>query len=140
VLCIPGRGPLDALATTILLQLLGKHGFSARSVQHEAASRASIDSLQAGDVGIVCILYLQIDGIPSHLRYLVKRIRAHLPHVSIVVGLWAREDTDKWSAELQSAMGAECYATSLQDVLAACRRMDSAQRAERDEVTVAEGC
>ena len=139
VLCIPGRGPLDALATTILLQLLGKHGFSARAVQHEAASRASIDSLQAGDVGIVCILYLQIDGIPSHLRYLVKRIRARLPNVSIVVGLWAQEDTDKWSAELQSAMGAECYATSLRDMLAACRKMDLATRAERNEVTVDEG-
>jgi hypothetical protein len=139
VLCIPGRGPLDALATTILLQLLAKHGFPARSVQHEAASRASIDSLQAGDVGIVCILYLQIDGIPSHLRYLVKRIRVRLPNVSIVVGLWAQEDTDKWSAELQSAMGAECYATSLQDMLAACRKMDLATRAERNEVTVDEG-
>ncbi|KAA1013734.1 AI-2E family transporter [Paraburkholderia panacisoli] len=140
VLCIPGRGPLDSLATTILLQLLGKHGFAARSVQHEAASRASIDSLEADDVGIVCIFYLQIDGIPSHLRYLVRRVRARLPHVSIVVGLWAQEDTDKWSAELQSAMGAECYATSLQDVLAACRRMDSVKRAERSEVTVVEGC
>ena len=140
VLCIPGRGPLDSLATTILLQLLGKHGFAARSVQHEAASRASIDSLEADDVGIVCIFYLQIDGIPSHLRYLVRRVRARLPHVSIVVGLWAQEDTDKWSAELQSAMGAECYATSLQDVLAACRRMDSVKRAERNEVTVVEGC
>ncbi|MFL9962309.1 AI-2E family transporter [Paraburkholderia sediminicola] len=140
VLCIPGRGPLDSLATTILLQLLGKHGFAARSVQHEAASRASIDSLEADDVGIVCIFYLQIDGIPSHLRYLVRRIRARLPHVSIVVGLWAQEDTDKWSADLQSAMGAECYATSLQDVLAACRRMDSVKSAERTEATMVEGC
>ncbi|MFM0146266.1 AI-2E family transporter [Paraburkholderia sp. RL18-085-BIA-A] len=138
VLCIPGRGALDPLATTILLQLLGKHGFAARSVPHEAASRASIDSLEADDVGIVCIFYLQIDGIPSHLRYLVRRIRARLPKVSIVVGLWAQEDTDKWSAELQSAMGAECYATSLQEVLAACRRMDSVKKAERNEVAVVE--
>ncbi|MFM0172980.1 AI-2E family transporter [Paraburkholderia sediminicola] len=132
VLCIPGRGPLDALAITILLQLLGKHGFTSRALPHEAASRASIDQLDADDVGIVCILYLQIDGIPSHLRYLVRRIRARLPKVSIVVGLWVAEDTEKWSADLQSAMGAECYATSLQEILAACRRVETA-RAQTEE-------
>jgi hypothetical protein len=136
VLCIPGRGPLDSLATTILLQLLGKHGFAARSLPHEAASRASIDSLDADDVGIVCIFYLQIDGIPSHLRYMVRRIRARLPKVSIVVGLWEQEDTDKWSADLQSAMGAECYATSLQEVLAACRRIDAAHDAQEELAAV----
>jgi predicted PurR-regulated permease PerM len=138
VLCIPGRGPLDSLATTILLQLLGKHGFAARSLPHEAASRASIDTLDADDVGIVCIFYLQIDGIPSHLRYLVRRIRARLPKASIVVGLWAAEDTEKWSADLQSAIGAASYATSLQEVLAACRRIDAAKVVE-EEVVMADG-
>jgi predicted PurR-regulated permease PerM len=136
VLCIPGRGPLDALATTILLQLLGKHGFTSRALPHEAASRAAIDQLDADDVGIVCILYLQIDGIPSHLRYLVRRIRARLPNVSIVVGLWAAEDTDKWSADLQSAMGAECYASTLQEILAACRRVDAAKSRTEEELPI----
>ena len=131
VLCIPGRGPLDPLATTILLQLLDKHGFVSRALPHEAASRASIETLDAEDVGIVCILYLQIDGIPSHLRYLVRRIRARLPNVSIVVGLWAAEDTEKWSIDLQSAMGAECYASSMQEMLAACRRIEAAKRDQR---------
>ncbi|MFM0340062.1 AI-2E family transporter [Paraburkholderia fungorum] len=125
VLCIPGRGPLDPLATTILLQLLGKHGFAGRALPHEAASRASIESLDADDVRIVCILYLQIDGIPSHLRYLVRRIRARLPHASIVVGLWLAEETDKWSVDLQSAIGAGCYATSLREVIAACRAVEA---------------
>jgi predicted PurR-regulated permease PerM len=134
VLCLPGRGPLDPLATTLLLQLLDKHGFSSRTLPHEAASRASIDSLDADDVAIVCILYLQIEGIPSHLRYLVRRIRARLPKVSIVVGLWAQDDTDKWSADLQTAMGAECYASSLREVLAACRQIDSTQAANNEQL------
>jgi predicted PurR-regulated permease PerM len=140
VLCIPGRGPLDALATTILLQLLGKHGFTSRAVPHEAASRASIESLDADDVGVVCILYLQIDGIPSHLRYLVRRIRARLPNVSIVVGLWVAEDTEKWSADLQSAMGAECYAASLQEILAACRRVEAARTRTEEELPLVVAC
>ncbi|WP_454873669.1 AI-2E family transporter [Paraburkholderia xenovorans] len=136
VLCIPGRGPLDPLATTILLQLLGKHGFTSRALPHEAASRASIDSLDADDVGIVCILYLQIDGIPSHLRYLVRRIHARLPKVSIVVGLWDAQDTEKWSTDLQTALGAECYATSLQEIVAACKRVEAGTTAQAEEAAL----
>lgn len=136
VLCIPGRGPLDALATTILLQLLDKHGFSARSVPHDAASRASIDSLRADDAGIVCIFYLQIDGIPSHLRYMVRRIHARLPHAAIVVGLWTNEDVDAASAELESAMSGACVATSLQEMLARCRFLDSRAAARRDSAPI----
>ncbi|NYH16877.1 hypothetical protein GGD41_004105 [Paraburkholderia bryophila] len=130
VLCLPGRGPLDPLAATILLQLLGKHGFVSRTLPHDAASRAGIDRLEGDDIDIVCLLYLQIDGIPSHLRYLVRRLRMRLPHVHIIVGLWGAQDTDKWSADLQSAMGAECYASSLREVLAACRRIESANEEE----------
>ncbi|MFP3600634.1 AI-2E family transporter [Paraburkholderia sp. SIMBA_053] len=130
VLCIPGRGPLDPLASTILLQLLGKHGFTARALPHEAASRASIEQMDADDVGIVCIVYLRIDGVPSHLRYMVRRIRARLPNASIIVGLWAREDLEKWSVDLQNAMGAECYVTSLQEMLAACRMCASTASGE----------
>ncbi|HEY2020825.1 MAG TPA: AI-2E family transporter, partial [Paraburkholderia sp.] len=89
----------------------------------------SIDGLQADDVSIVCILYLQIDGIPSHLRYLVRRIRARLPNVSVVVGLWTPDDAQQWSSDLQGTMEAECYATSLQEMLAACRRIDAAKAA-----------
>jgi len=125
VLCIPGRGPLDPLATTILLQLLGKHGFISRAVPHEAVSRASIETLDADDVGTICILYLQIEGIPSHLRNLVKRIRARLPNVAIVVGLWTAQDVEKWSDDLQGALGAECHAASLQEMLAACGRIEA---------------
>jgi predicted PurR-regulated permease PerM len=130
VLCIPGRGPLDPVAATILLQLLGKHGFTARALPHEAASRASIEQMDADDVGIVCIVYLRIDGVPSHLRYMVRRIRARLPNASIIVGLWAREDLEKWSVDLQDAMGAECYVTSLQEMLAACRMYTSTTSGE----------
>jgi predicted PurR-regulated permease PerM len=125
VLCVPGRGPLDALATVILLQLLGKHGFAARSVAHEAVSRAAIDSLAADDVGIVCILYLEIDGTPSHLRNLVRRIRTRLPKTSVVIGLWASEETEQWNAGQQGSLEAECAVTSLQQMLSACRRIDA---------------
>ena len=123
VLCIAGRGPLDQLANSLLLQLLGKHGLSCRSLPHEAASRTAIDSLDTSAVTIVCLFYLNIDGIPSHLRYLVRRVRQRLPDAAIVVGLWPQGQPEKWSDDLQNAIGADCYATSLHDMLNACCRI-----------------
>jgi predicted PurR-regulated permease PerM len=132
VLCIAGRGPLDPLATTILVQLLGKHRFDCRALPHEAASRAGIETLDVGDVSIVCIFYLQIDGIPSHLRYMVKRLRQRLPQASIVVGLWPDGDTDHWSADLQAALGADHYANSVRAMVSACLRLSAKPRLADD--------
>ncbi len=120
VLCIAGRGPLDELASTILVQLLGKHAIDCRVVPHEAASRARMHNLDVTAATIVCIFYLNIDGIPSHLRYLVRRVRQRFPDASIVVGLWPIGDTDQWSEALQSAIGADHYATSIRGMVSAC--------------------
>lgn len=120
VLCVAGRGPLDELASSILVQLLGKHDFDCRALPHEAVSRTGIDTLDATGIAAVCIFYLDIDGIPSHLRYLVRRVRQRAPDASIVVGLWPDGDTDNWSENLQSAIGADHYATSIRDMVSAC--------------------
>ncbi|MBV9747933.1 MAG: AI-2E family transporter, partial [Acetobacteraceae bacterium] len=42
VLCVAGRGSLDEAASSMLAQLLGKHGLAARVVPYEAASREGI--------------------------------------------------------------------------------------------------
>ena len=123
VLCIAGRGPLDQLATNVFLQLLGKHALDGRSLPHEAVSRTAIDTLDTSSVTIVCLFYLRIEGIPSHLRYLVKRMRQRLPHAAIIVGLWPQGQPETWSEDLQEAIGADCYATSMRDMLNACCRI-----------------
>ncbi|CAN7314643.1 AI-2E family transporter [Trinickia sp. LjRoot230] len=120
VLCIAGRGPLDESASTILAQLLGKHHCECRVIPNDAVSRARIDSLDITAVTIVCIFYLNIDGIPSHLRYLLRRLRQRLPDASIVVGLWPTGGTDQWSKDLQSAIGADHYVTSVREMVDVC--------------------
>ncbi|EJO59711.1 MULTISPECIES: AI-2E family transporter [Burkholderia cepacia complex] len=120
VLCIAGRGALDELASAILVQLLGKHDLDCRVVNHDAASRVRIDGLDVTAVTIVCIFYLAINGIPSHLRYLLRRVRQRLPDALIVVGLWPAGDTGQWPEDLRSAIGADHYATSVRDMVNAC--------------------
>lgn len=69
---------------------------------------------------MVCIIYVNIEGIPSHLRYLVRRVQQRFPDASIVVGLWPRGDTDQWGEALQSAIGANHYVTSVRSMVDAC--------------------
>ena len=120
VLCIAGRGALDEAASMMLAQLLQKHGLGARVLPHETVSRRAVGQLQAEGVTMVCISYLEIKGSPSHLRYLLRRIRQRLPHVRVLVGLWPADDAILTDATLRGAIGADDYVTSLRDAVNAC--------------------
>ncbi len=126
VMCIAGRGPLDEAASEILAQLLGKQGLGARLVPYELVSRTKIATLDVQGVAMVCISYLEISGSPSHLRYLLRRLRWRLPGVPVLVGLWPAEDTVLKDERLRSAVGADYYTSSLRDAVKAC--LEAAQK------------
>ncbi|MCW8085257.1 AI-2E family transporter [Sabulicella glaciei] len=127
VLCIAGRGPLDEAAAAMLTQLLGKHGLGARLLPHERAGRAAIRSLDTEGVAMVCISYLDISGNPAHLRLLLRRLRARLPKgAPILVGLWPAEDAILTDRQLQIAVGADRYVTTLSDAVETC--LDEARK------------
>jgi predicted PurR-regulated permease PerM len=122
VMCIGGRGPLDEAAAGMLAQLLQKHALSARVVTRDAVSRAGIASFDTQGVAMVCILYLEIAGTPSQLRYLVRRIRWRLPQAPILVGLWPPGDNILGDQARQRSIGADYYVTSLRDAITMCLR------------------
>jgi predicted PurR-regulated permease PerM len=120
VMCIAGRGPLDEAASTLLGQLLRKHGLGARVVPHEAVSRSNILELDVDEVAMVCISYLEISGNPAHLRYLLRRLRQKLPDAPLLVGLWPAEEAVLKDEKLRAALGADHSVTSLREAVAAC--------------------
>ncbi len=121
VLCLAGRGPLDAEAALILAQLLGKHGVGARVLAHEAASRDAVGQLDVAGVAMVCVCYLDLAGVPSHLRYLVRRLRQRLPQgVPILAGLWNAEDDVLADEELRATLGADHAVATLGAAVEAC--------------------
>ncbi|MDB5399877.1 MAG: hypothetical protein QOD93_3049 [Acetobacteraceae bacterium] len=120
VLCIAGRGPLDEAAASMLSQLLHKSGLKARVLQHEAASRMHLGSLDGEGVAMVCLCYLEIGGLPSHLRYLLRRLRQRLPAARLLVGLWPAEQAILTDDRLRAAVGAEVYTSSLREAVEAC--------------------
>jgi hypothetical protein len=120
ILCIAGRGPLDEFASLMLGQLLGKHGLGTRLIPFSAVSRAEIASLNVQGVAMVCIIYLEMTGSPSHLRYLLRRLRARLPEIPTLVGLWLAEDAIRTDDRLQATIGVDHYASSLREAVQSC--------------------
>jgi hypothetical protein len=121
VLCIAGRGPLDEAASAMLAQVLGKHGLGAAVVPHEAVLRDRVNTLDVSGVVMVCISYLEISGNPAHLRYLLRRLRQRLsPGAPILVGLWPAEEAVLKDRQLQKAVGADHYSSSLREAVRVC--------------------
>lgn len=120
VLCLAGRGRLDEAAAAMLAQLLAKHGLGARVVPHAAASRSHLTRLDVSGVAMVCLSYLDIGGNPAHLRHLLRRLRARLPSVPILVGLWPAQDPILHDRDLREAVGADYYVTTLREAVETC--------------------
>jgi predicted PurR-regulated permease PerM len=121
VLCIAGRGMLDEAISTMLAQLLEKRGIATRVVEHAATTRGAIGSLDVGGVTMVCISCLDLSGSPSHLRYLLRRLRRHLPSdVPVLIGVWPGGEAILADERLRAAVGADYHTTSLHDAVEAC--------------------
>jgi predicted PurR-regulated permease PerM len=120
VLCIAGRGPLDEAAASMLSQLLHKNGLRARVLPHAAASRIGVGALEGDGVAMVCLCYLELGGAPSHLRYVLRRLRQRLPAARLLVGLWPAEQAILTDDRLRAAVGADVYASSLREAVEAC--------------------
>jgi hypothetical protein len=120
VLCLAGRGPLDESAAAMLAQLLGKHGLPARVASYQTASREGIASIDVTGVAMICISYLDIAGSPSHLRYLIQRLRRRVQGVPILVGLWPADDKLLTETRVQKTIGADYYVSSLREAVDAC--------------------
>jgi predicted PurR-regulated permease PerM len=124
VLSIAGRGPLDEPAARMLMQLFDQFGIGGRMIRYRDVSRYGIETLDISNVGMVCIAYLNINGSPAHLRYLVQRLRKRLPGLPILVGLWPQGDVTEAT---RGAIGADYYASSFEEVLKCCQSLHGAK-------------
>ena len=97
----------------MLAQLLRQRGVEVQSVRNAQASRDEIGALALGHVDAVVISYLELTGSPADLRYLVKRLRLRAAGAKIIAGLWPTGEAALSNADIQQAMGADGYATSL---------------------------
>ena len=133
VLCMGGRGPLDDAGATMMAQLVRKHGLGARLVMHEEISRATINTLEIGPIGAICISYAEATGSPAHLRFLLRRLRQRAPGAVMILALWQGDSiTQEWDEDmLKTTQGA---ASTLREVLT--RLLDAAASVAVEEAPV----
>ncbi|HEY0793426.1 MAG TPA: AI-2E family transporter [Chthoniobacterales bacterium] len=127
VLCIAGSGALDEAASSMLEQLVRKHGLGTRIIPHEVTLPGRLPTADLTGAAMICISYLQLDGTPANLEYLVRRLRRRLPNVAVLVGLWPNEGAMLSDVRLRTALGADYYTSSLREAVEAC--LDAARSA-----------
>ena len=137
ILCVAGRGPLDEAVSGILVQLLAKHGFTGRLVTYDEVSREKIETLDTTKVAIVCVSFLDINGSPAHLRYLVQRLRRRLPQgVEIIVGIWSSDEAAQRDDAARTAIDATRLTGSLEGTVNLSYRPRSKQAKPRRRLLV----
>jgi predicted PurR-regulated permease PerM len=109
VLCIAGRGELDAAAAAMLVHELKTRGIGARPVPASAVTLETIGHLALDGVTAVCFSYL--NPTPQvYARFVCRRLKRRMPHLKIVLGLW-NLGSEAGSAE-QLAAGSEADAAA----------------------------
>jgi predicted PurR-regulated permease PerM len=127
ILCLSGRGPFDGLAAAMLSQLIEREAIAATTSIAKASSREKLVSLETKNVAVICVIYLDARAVPANARLLVRRLRQRNPVAKIVFGLVQKSAVA--SQEKLSNLGADEYASSLEDMLAIARSV-AAQAAE----------
>jgi predicted PurR-regulated permease PerM len=117
VACVAGHGAFDEAVTSMVVQLLQQRGIEARTIQHGDVGRETIGGLDLTGVTTIMVSYLELNGSPAQLRYLVRRLRAKAPQSRIVVGLWPQGEAALTDAGIQRELGADSYVGSLSAAL-----------------------
>ena len=120
VLCLSGRGSLDSAASAMLAQLLTIHGLGTRIGSVEAVSRERLLDFDPAGVMMVCVSYLELSGTPSHLRYLLRRLRQKLPGVPVLVGVWPAGDPTMMDAQVRALVGSDYQVSTLKHAVETC--------------------
>lgn len=116
VLCVSGRGFLDAAAAAILAQILAKRGLGVRTVPFSETATARLARFEAGAARLVCVVSIAHGGEPGHLNRLIARLRRTLPRVPVVAGLWL---TDEGEHRPGFTLNADLRADSLREAVEA---------------------
>lgn len=69
---------------------------------------------------MICVSYVDTNGTPSHLRYLVRRLRQRAGDIPVLVGLWPSNDAVLRDKMLRNQIGADYYVATLHAGVEAC--------------------
>jgi predicted PurR-regulated permease PerM len=98
VVCVPVRDEADEIVGTMLAQLLERNGQEAQCIS-VGTTVEMLEQIVNENPDVVFLSALPPFAL-THARTLYKKVRAKLPNVSIVIGVWNFSETDKRSTRL----------------------------------------
>ena len=123
VLCIPGRGQLDALAATMSVQVMNDAGFGAAELPNAALGDAADPAPDSSHVALCCLSVLEGGSTPSGIRYLIRRIARQMPNATVVICLWHAEASSPLLQTLRAEGEEETIVLSLSELVALARAL-----------------
>jgi len=116
VLCVPARAFRDELAGEMLVQLLRQQGFVAENASAVLSSGELVEMAAKSDPEAICVSVVAPSTL-IHARYLSAKLRAQLPRVKIVVGIWGATENMAGAGERLRSSGADEVVLSLAEAV-----------------------
>ncbi len=114
ILAVPANDATDALVLKMLELLLAPSGVAMTIVEEVSTPLKIVERITAESPDLVVISHLPPDGLTA-ARYLVRRIRARHPRVTIVVGRWDELRDAEAATDSLAAAGATTVVGTLAD-------------------------
>ncbi|WP_427024364.1 AI-2E family transporter [Aureimonas ureilytica] len=125
VVCLSGNNALDPAVTTMLVQVLERHGLGARHISLSELRKNPPARKDAEGVALVVLSFIEPLST-VHLRQAVREVHRVAPKARIMIGIWRQRDPAMLQ-ELQRRVHADALVTTLNKALAAALEM-SGQR------------
>ncbi|MCA9148205.1 MAG: AI-2E family transporter [Planctomycetales bacterium] len=112
IVCFPANDEIDQRAGELLRNLLLERGLEMTVASTERLASERIDDVKRHETRVVVISAMQASS-SRHARYLVKRLRAACPDITIIVGLWGQGAGGERTRERALSSGATDVAFEL---------------------------
>ena len=116
VFCLPAADEADEIVAVMLAQVLETEGYKTESLSFKTLANEMVAQVAEASATTVCI-----SATPPHdtlhTRYLCKLLRARLPHLHIIVGLWDAEVDEAKLGRRRERLSADKVVTTLTDAL-----------------------
>ncbi|WP_236841731.1 AI-2E family transporter [Bosea sp. PAMC 26642] len=116
IVVIAAQSSLDEAAALMLVQILGKHGLSARALPPDTLSTTKLSALVQSEPALVCLCYLNRESV-AHMRYATKRLRRRLPSITVILASFSAQPS---AGGLGEATLADHIETTLRGASKAC--------------------
>jgi hypothetical protein len=137
VVCVPARDEADELVGMMFAQILQQAGSGATYLAIGTVNDM-LDQVEKGGFRIACVSALPPFAV-GQARSLCKRLRARVPDLAIIVGLWEFAGGVPKAQERVGASCTDAVVTSLSEGLLQVRRLSELTAADTSEKSKAVG-